>query len=144
MKFTAVILSLILSVAANALTLKEKKKLEEWKKLVAESTGAKAAKRECGFDIPVSFDEAMVTKFMEHKRSLSSYCTQPVSTLASMCRDATAKGEITKKVKSVKCTLNADEKALTLKFNGTVLEYSVGIGASNQDEKIRIWLENNL
>ena len=143
-----ILLSLVLgfSFSAQALTLKEKQKLEYYKKQLTDPSGdnyLKTFKEKCGYDLPVTFDEKMITPFLAENTSVSAYCDAPRSSLSGMCDDATAKDAIKGKIKKVSCKLGKkEEKAIKL-VNGD-LQFTVGLGAGNLDEFIRTWAENNL
>ena len=139
------IISLVLiTTTASALTLKEKKQWAEWQEeLTSDSSYSKTFKEKCGYDLPVKMEEKFVTPFMEANTSATAYCDAARSAMSSMCADKTSKEEITKKVKSVSCKLGKAEEA-SFKLNGTNLEFTVGLGASNLEDKTKSWLENNL
>ena len=114
--------------SAQALTLKEKKQFADWQAYLKDGSQSyvKTVKEKCGFEIPVTLDEKFTTPFMEKNANAASYCDTPRSTLSSMCGDATAKNEITKKVKKITCKLGKPDEA-TFKFSGTELVFTVGV-----------------
>lgn len=146
MKKFIVLLALI-STSVSALTLKEKKQLADWQ------TGLDAVdsseyyrghfKTKCGYDMPLKLDEKFVTPFMEANTSAAAYCDAARSSMSSMCDDKMSKEAISKKIKSISCKLGKPEEA-SLKIAGSTLEFTVGLGAANLDQKVREFLENNL
>jgi hypothetical protein len=131
--------------SAFALTLKEKQYNEMVKKTLSDPghSYVKSFKDKCGYDLPVAFEEKMIKPFMEANTRLYSFCDAPRGTLSGMCEDATAKTAIKEKIKKVSCKLGkADEKSLKL-VNGE-LQWTVGLGASNLDDFVKNWTENNL
>lgn len=143
--FLSIISVFSISLSAQALTLAEKKQIAKWKEDIGSSTeySSEQFKKKCGYDMPVSLDEKMVTPFMADNSSLPAFCDSPRSVMASMCDDAISKTEITKKVKKVTCLLGKKGE-ISYKLNGTELVYTVGLGASNLDEAAKKFLENNL
>ena len=144
-KITLIAAVLTVAFGAQALTLKEKKQMGEWKTYLTDASQSyvKTAKDNCGYDIPVTIDEAFVTPFMTANANAASYCDTPRSVLSSMCTDPTSKAEIVKKVKKITCKLGKpDEKSL--KFNGTEVIFTVGVSASNLDEAAKTFFENKL
>ena len=141
------IVSLIAGFAgsAHALTLKEKQKKEYWAKELADekSHEVKDFKAKCGYDIPIAFEDKMVTTFLEKNTSLSSYCGAPRDAMRGMCKDETAKKEITAKVKKITCKLGGEKEKL-FKLEGGEFILTVGPGATNLEREIKEWLENNL
>lgn len=133
------------AVSASALTLKEKKQFADWQTYLksADQSYVKTVKDKCGIDIPVTLEEKFTTPFMEKNANAASYCDAPRSTLASMCDDATSKTEIVKKVKKITCKLGKPDEA-TFKLSGTELVFTVGVSASNLDEKAKEFFEKNL
>lgn len=142
MIFAALALS---CVTATALTLKEQKSFKETQDYLKDPDKSymKSAKDKCGIDIPVTVEEKMVTPFMAENTSLPSYCDAPRSAISGMCEDETSKNSIKKSIKKIECKLGAKEK-VDFKLNGTTLVFTVGIGASNLEQKTRDFLENNL
>ncbi len=145
MKHVFIVLSLVLSFQVSALTLKEKKQFAEWQDYMKSDSSSyiKTFKDKCGYDMPVTIDEKFVTPFMEANTSAPAYCDTPRSVMSSMCDDKLSKEAISKKIKAVTCKLGKGEEA-SYKFNGSTLEFTVGLGASNLDDKTKAWLENNL
>ncbi len=138
-------IAIAIAGSAQALTLKEKKQLADWKTYLtsADQSYVKSVKDKCGIDIPVSIEEKFTTTFMAENANAASYCDTPRSTLSSMCDDATSKAEIVKKVKKITCKLGKAEEA-TFKLSGTELIFTVGVKASNLDEKAKEFFEKNL
>lgn len=143
--FMLLVAACFLAQSAGALTLKEKKQLEAWTKYLADpgQSHVKSFKDKCGYDAPVSLDEKMVTPFMEANTHAGAYCDAPLSAMSGMCEDATSKTAIKAKIKSVKC-INGKAGELAMKINGSVFEFTVGVGAPNLDRKVKEFLENNL
>ncbi|MES2525672.1 MAG: hypothetical protein V4598_01240 [Bdellovibrionota bacterium] len=144
MKKFIVLLALV-TTTASALTLKEKKQFAEWQEyLTSESSSyVKWTKDKCGYDIPVKMEEAFVTPFMTENTNAASYCDSAREAIQSMCEDKMSKDAISKKIKSISCKLGKKEE-IAYKINGSVLEFTVGIGAANLKDKTKEWLENNL
>lgn len=145
MKQITLIALLALSFSAQALTLKEKKQMGEWRAYLASESESyvKTTKDKCGIDIPVTMEDAFATPFMTASANAASYCDATRSAISTMCNDATSKAEIVKKVKKITCKLGK-EKEKTFKFNGTELVFTVGLNASNLDEAVTKFLEDNL
>lgn len=145
MKKFAVALALVVSTSAFALTLKEKKQYADWQAyLTSESDSyVKWFKDKCGYDMPVKMGEEFVTPFMAANSNAASYCDSVRSKMSSMCEDKLSKEAISKKIKSVTCKLGKEGQA-DFKLNGTTLEFTVGLNASNLEDKAKEWLENNL
>ncbi len=140
-----IVLLVLVSTSVSALTLKEKKQWVEWQDYMTnkDSSYIGTFKEKCGYDLPVKMEEKFVTPFMEANTSAPSYCDSPRSTMSSMCADKTSKDAIAGKIKAVECKLGKPEE-VSFKFNGSTLVFTVGLGASNLDDKIKTWLENNL
>ncbi len=136
---------LAIAGSAQALTLKEKKQYADWQAYLKDEgqSYVKTVKEKCGYEIPVTLEDKFTTPFMTENANAASYCDTPRSTLASMCGDATAKTEITKKVKKITCKLGKADEA-SFKFSGTELVFTVGVKASNLDDKAKKFFENNL
>lgn len=139
-------LVLTFAVTAGALTLKEKKQVEEWKAyLIDESKSyAKTAKDKCGYDIPVKLDESMATPFMAANANAASYCDEVRSTISSMCEDKTSKEAIKAKIKSINCHLGQKPTDVVFTIKSGVLDFAIGVNGSNLSDKTRAFLENNL
>ena len=133
------------ALGAHALTLKEKKQFEEWKTQLKEPyvSSGKSIKDLCGADIPATLDESMVTPFMTENTNAASFCREIYSALSSMCGDATAKAEISKKIKKISCKLGKDNE-VTYKLNGNELVMTVGVKANNISTKTTKFIEDNL
>lgn len=131
--------------AAHALTLKEKQKKESWTKELADEKNyeVKEFKAKCGYDIPITFEDKMVTAFLEKNTDLPSYCGAPRDAMRGMCKDETAKKEITAKVKKITCKLGA-EKEKSFKLENGELILTVAPGATNLEQEATKWFENNL
>ena len=145
MKHVFIVLALVISAQASALTLKERKQFADWQEYLKSESSSyiKTFKDKCGYDMPVTMEDKFVTPFMEANTSAPSYCDSPRSVMASMCDDKLSKEAISKKIKAVTCKLGKAEEA-SFKLNGSTLEFTVGLGASNLDDKAKAWLENNL
>ena len=130
---------------SSALTLKEKKQFEDWKKYTTDESQSyvKTVKNKCGINIPLTLDEKMVTPFMEVNANAASYCDSMRSAISSMCDDATSKASIVKQVKSATCK-NGPKEKVSLKLVSKNLEMTVGPGAANLDDAVKAFLENNL
>jgi hypothetical protein len=131
--------------AAQALTLKEKQKKEYYSKELADPKKfeVKQFKELCGYDLPITFEDQMVTVFMEKNTSLSSYCGAPRDAMRNMCKDKIAKEAISSKIKKITCKLG-QEKQKEFKLENGELTFTVGIGAPNLQQEAKKWLENNL
>lgn len=142
------ILVLAISSTSFALTLKEKKKFEEWNEYLKNPSSSyiKTFKDKCGYDLPVTMEEAFVTPFMTGNSNAASYCDTPRSVMSSMCEDATSKKAITDAIKKVTCKYTSKKGVLDFKIDkkSKTLEMTVAIDASNLDEKTKTFLENNL
>lgn len=145
MKKLILVLAAVATSSAMALTLKEQKQYKEWQKYLTDpdSSYVKTVKDKCGFDIPVTLEEKMVPSFMASNTHAGSYCDSTRSAIAGMCEDDTSKGAIKKNVKKVECKLGADGK-VDFKLAAGTLTMTVGQGATNLDQKVKEYLENNL
>lgn len=144
--FLSLVALFSISLSAQALTLAEKKQYASWKEEMGDASktySLERFKKNCGYDMPVSLDEKMVTPFMAANASLTSYCDSPRSVLGSMCEDATSKAEIVKKVKKITCLLGKKGE-ISYKLNGTEVVYTVGLDAANLDDAAKKFFENNL
>lgn len=144
MLMTAIVLTFAL--AAGALTLKEKKQVEEWNAYLTDASKSyvKTAKDKCGYDIPVKMDEAMATPFMAANANAASYCDEVRSTISGMCDDKTSKDAIKAKIKSINCHLGKKPTDVEFTIKSGVLDFAVGVNGSNLSEKTKTFLENNL
>ena len=131
---------------ANALTLKEKKKAEEWKAYLEDASQSytKSFEDKCGYKLPVTFDEKMVTPFMEANSHLGSYCDSARSAMSGMCDEKLSKEAISKKIKKVSCKLAAGKDELKFDLKGTELVVTFNTGSSNMESKAKEFLENKL
>ena len=147
LKFILVTVLIAVGSFANALTLKERKTLTEWKTYLTDPAAdgnTKYFKDKCGYDLPVTIDEKTVTPFMAANASAPSYCDEARGTMGKMCDDDKEnKKAISDKIKKVSCHLGK-EGEYTLKLNGTELVVTMGVNSSNLPEKIKEFLENNL
>ena len=145
------ILSLVLVVggfssAVQALTLAEKKKLADWNEAISGSDSyAGWFERDCGYKLPVTLDESLVTPFMEENTSAYAYCDEVVSSMQSMCAaEAIYKEAIAGAVKALNCTYEAgDEPQFSISEDGT-LNFKTAPGQGNLGSKTKEYLENNL
>ena len=132
--------------SAFALNLKEQQTLKYWKDSLAKTTTegyAGEVVKKCGYEIPADIDEKMVTPFMAENASGWSYCDSVYSTLSGMCEDKLAKDLIKKNIKKLSCKLGKKEEA-TFKLEKGTLTFTYGVGASNLNDKVKDFLENNL
>jgi len=140
--------AVLISVQAQALTLKEKKQFQEWQDYLKNKSSSyvETVKTKCGFELPVTIDEKMTTPFMAANANAASYCDSVRSVISGMCDDATSKTAIKGAVKKVSCVLGkkADDVVLSLDKKSGVITFSVGVSGSNLDEKVKTYLENNL
>lgn len=145
MKYMTLIALFALTISAHALTLNEKKKFAEWKAELSEpeKSSGKLVKDKCGISLPATIEEAFIVPFMTENTDPASYCDAARSAIASMCEDALSKAEIAKKIKKITCKLGKKEEK-TLKFSGTELIFTFGLGASNLEEAVKTFLGNNL
>jgi len=141
-KFLPFLLIMLIATPALALTLAEKKQYQDWQEDIAED--AAYFKEKCGYELPVTMNESMVTPFMEQNTSASSYCEGVIQTMASMCEDALSKQAITEKVKSVTCDYKKGETKGAWSLNEGMLTFSSDVGTPNISEETQKWLENNL
>ena len=141
----AAALFFVVSSSAFAMNLAEKKQFAEWQAYLTDASQShvETAKKNCGYDIPVTIEDKFTTPFMAANTSAASYCDSARSTISDMCQDAMSKAEITKKIKKITCKLGKAEEA-TFKLNGTELVFTVGLGASNLEQKTKKFLESNL
>lgn len=142
----ALILLLGTSLSASALTLKEKREYEKWKtQLSKEESGSyyNAIIQKCGYEVKVSLDEKLVVPFVADNSDASSYCNSALSAISFMCEDAIAKPMIKKNISKVTCNLGEKGKE-SFKLSSGNFVFTFGLGATNLDQKIREFLENNL
>lgn len=145
MKKMILVIAALVGSTAMALTLKEQKQYKEWQAYLIDpdQSYVKTVKEKCGYDIPVTMEDKFVTPFMAENASAPSYCDTPRGTISSMCDDETSKTAIKKNIKKIECKLGAKQK-VEFKLSGGTLTMTVGVGASNLDEKAKEYLENNL
>ena len=147
MKFMVWMMLALVSVSAFALTLAEKKKQKYWEDEIAGKEGqgyAKTFKDKCGYDLPVTMEEKMVTPFLEANTSLSSYCDAPRAAMSSMCEaDKMNKDAITAKIKKVDCKLGEKGK-VDMKLSGSTLVFTVGLDAANLEDAVKTFLDKSL
>lgn len=135
---------LLCSAAAGALTLKEQKKYKEWQEyLTGDSSYRDEVTKKCGYDIPVTMGPEFATPFMAANAHAPSFCDATRSAISGMCEDETSKTVIKKNIKKVDCKLGKVKEA-AFKLSGGTLTFTVGVDASNLDDKVKEWLENNL
>lgn len=144
MKMFIVALVLV-STSVSALTLKEKKQLNDWNDYLKSESDSyvKSFKDKCGYDLKVTMEDKFTTPFMMANTNAASYCDSPRSAMSRMCEDKTSKEAISGKIKAVNCKLGKDGET-AFKLNGSTLEFTVGLNAANLDDKSKEWLENNL
>jgi hypothetical protein len=142
-KLLPILLIALFATPAFALTLAEKNKMQVWQEeIMAEAAEFKAA---CGYDLPVTLDEAVATPFMEQHVSASDYCSSALSAMTDMCANATAKEAIAAKVKSVNCMYKKGLPSAELSMaEDGVLSFSFDAGNANLETDITSFLENNL
>jgi hypothetical protein len=135
---------LTFAFSAHALNLKEKKEYEGWKAALNAADGpVDSFKAKCGYAIPVTLDEKLVAPFMAENASGDGFCANALSVMAGLCEDAMTKKAISSQVKKLNCQLGKKgESSVALK--GTELVFSFGVGASNLEDKVRDFLNNNL
>jgi len=127
---------------AQALSLKEKKQMADWnKELTGEDGHMATVKKNCGTNIPVKLDENVITPFMSADTSAAAYCDEVVSTVATLCEDATTKEELVKKIKSISCVRGTSSN---FKMNGTTLVFEMAPGTANLSEKAKKYIEGAL
>ena len=80
---------------------------------------------------------------MADNANAASYCDATRSTISGMCEDATAKPMIVKSIKKIDCKYGKKGE-VTLALKSGTLTFTVGEGASNLDQKVKEYLENNL
>ena len=133
------------ATSAMALTLKEQKQYKAWQAYLTDPSQSyvKSVKDKCGYDIPLTMEDKFTTTFMEANTHAASYCDSTRSAISSMCEDETSKAAIKKNIKKIECKLGTKEKA-DFKLNAGTLTFTVGLGASNLDDKVKEYLENNL
>lgn len=136
----------LLGSNAKSLTIKEKKEFQEWQNYLNDGTASAKNKvmTNCGFDIPISLDEKLVTPFMKDQANAASYCDEARSTIATMCEEATSKSAIKSKIKKINCNLNKKEDDTLLTISGDTLNFTIGTKSSNLTDKVKEFLENNL
>ncbi len=136
---------LALASSASALNLKEKKQFNDWQAYLKDpgQSYSGAVKTKCGYEIPVTIDEKFTTPFMADNANAASYCDATRSTISGMCEDATAKPMIVKSIKKIDCKYGKKGE-VTLALKSGTLTFTVGEGASNLDQKVKEYLENNL
>jgi hypothetical protein len=142
----AVMFTLILGLgfAAQALTLKERKKMKDWQDYLNDKEGysyVKTVKEKCGFDIPVTIN-GNPTPFMDVHAG--AYCDAPRSQISGMCTDETYKAAIKASVAKITCVLGNKEKEVKFQLKNKELTFTVGVNASNLEQKTKEFLENNL
>lgn len=144
-KVTLFVAALLCASSAFALNLKEKKQLAEWQDFMKDASKSYVGevKKKCGYDIPVSLDEKMVTPFMAANSNAAMFCDSALSAISGMCEDPTAKAMITKSIKKLDCRYGKKGEA-SLSLKGGSLTFAFGEGAANLNEKVREYLENNL
>lgn len=138
--------TLLFAGSAFALTLKERKKLEEWNKeidMASPSSAGRVVKRTCEVEIPLTLNEDLVTPFMEANASAAGYCDAVREGMSIVCKDAMAKKALVEQVKQVTCKAGP-KGSLDFKLKGKTLEVTVGPGVSNIYVKARKYLEDNL
>jgi hypothetical protein len=145
MKIAAFVTLFMCAATASALTLKEQKQYKAWQAYLVDPSQSyvKTVKDKCGYDIPLTMEEKFVTPFMAENTHAASYCDSTRSAISGMCEDETSKAAIKRNIKKIECKLGAKEKA-EFKLNAGTLTFTVGIGASNLDDKVKEYLENNL
>jgi hypothetical protein len=143
--FGLFVLALAFASSASALNLKEKKQFNDWQAYLKDPAQSYVGtvKTKCGYEIPVTIDEKFTTPFMADNANAASYCDATRSTISGMCDDATAKPMIVKTKKKIDSYYVKKYEA-TLALKGGTLTFTVGLGASNLDEKVKTYLENNL
>lgn len=142
-KLLPVIALMLFIQPAFALTLAEKKKLQDWETELAETTGHfKAA---CGYDLPVKLDEALVTPFMAAGSHAGGYCASVISSMTTMCADPMSKEAIAAKVKSVSCKYKPGDTVGSYALTpGGALEFSFDNNTPNIEDSAKAFLEGNL
>lgn len=145
MKFILVAASLVISFSSFSASLKEKKQLTDWTTQLSdpENSQVQVVKDKCGVAVPVKLDEKFVATFLPLNVSAASFCDSVRSGIATLCGDKMSKEAITKKIKGIDCRPGKDEE-ITFKWNGGVLDVTLGPSAANIEDKTKTWLENNL
>lgn len=133
---------LLFSFSIQALTLKEKKHLNNWRESILNSDSHQAVIEKCGKAIPLTIDEDMTKTFVEALVPAPSHCESLREAIASICEAKAKKEALLKKIKSVHCKLGEKEK-ISFKLSGTTLEASVGLHSRVQYDTEQ-WLEKNL
>ena len=110
-------------------------------KQLAESTGAEFAKK-CGYKLPVTIDWASFSDDDVKELSISSYCGEPVDTMARLCEDSgEARRTITAAIKTFTCKMGPE---MQLDVAGTALNWTTSRSARNMGEFARKVLEKKL
>ena len=134
---------LFVTTSAFALNLNEKTQMAKWNEHLKGTDGhGPTFKANCGYELPVSFDENMVTPFMAKNSDVATNCDLARSAMADMCKKPIQKAAIAK-IKSLHCKLGKEEE-VSFKISKTALEFTVGVSAPNIEDKTREFLENNL
>jgi hypothetical protein len=137
--------AVVITSSAMALTLKEQKQFKQWQAYLTDASQSyvQSVQEKCGYAIPLTMEDKFVTPFMTENANAASYCDSTRSTISSMCDDATSKAAIKKNIKKINCKLGKKEEA-SYKLAGGTLTFTVGVGASNLENKAKEFLENNL
>jgi hypothetical protein len=110
------------------------------KKLAAE-TGADFAKK-CGYKLPVTINWASFSDDDIKELSITSYCGDPIDTLARLCEDsAEAKRTITAAIKGFGCAMGPEMK---LDLAGATLNWTTSRSGRNMGDFARKYLEKKL
>lgn len=145
MRTQSLVMSLVILVSGTAFgqSLKQKKLMaaedESFKEKVAQTDSS------CGTKLNASIDWSSFKKDKDNleKYSISGFCGDGLEAMRALCSDALAKTEISKQIKTYKCTLGGKGKRAS-KLAGGTFTASVDFEAANSADFFKDQLENSL
>jgi hypothetical protein len=98
--------------------------------------------KRCGYKLPVKINWASISDDDIKELSISSYCGEPIDTMARLCEDSPeAKRTIAAAIKNFACTMGP---AMQLDLAGSTLNWTTSRSARNMGDFARKYLEKKL